>query len=221
MLLNCVVGEDSWESFGQQGDQTSQSQRKSILIFHWKEWCWSWSSNTLATWWEELTHWTRPWCWEGLKAIGEAGEDEMVGWRHWLNGHDFEQVPENSEGQGSLACCSPWGLKELDMTSLSLSWRPTRSSRTNTQKSYLFNYTGIQSKSRKSRYTSSNRRIWPWNTEWSRAKANRVLPKERTDHSKHPLPTTQETTLYVDVTRLSIPKSNSLYSGSQRWRSSI
>ena len=43
-------------------------------------------------------------------------EDEMVGWHHWLNGHESEQTPEDSEGQGSLACCSPWGHKELDMT---------------------------------------------------------------------------------------------------------
>ena len=40
----------------------------------------------------------------------------MVGWRHQLNGHEFEQTPGDSEGQGSLACCSPWGCKELDMT---------------------------------------------------------------------------------------------------------
>ena len=43
-------------------------------------------------------------------------EDEMVGWHHRLNGHEFEQAPENSEGQGSLACCSPWDHKESDMT---------------------------------------------------------------------------------------------------------
>ena len=41
-------------------------------------------------------------------------EDEMVGWHHQLNGHEFEQVPGDGEGQGSLACCSPWGCKELD-----------------------------------------------------------------------------------------------------------
>ena len=40
----------------------------------------------------------------------------MVGWHHWLNGHEFEQTPGDGEGQGSLACCSPWGHKELDMT---------------------------------------------------------------------------------------------------------
>ena len=40
----------------------------------------------------------------------------MVGWHHQLNGHEFEQVPGDGEGQGSLACCSPWGCKEWDMT---------------------------------------------------------------------------------------------------------
>ena len=43
-------------------------------------------------------------------------EDETVGWSHQLNGHEFEQIPGDSEGQGGLACCSPWGHKELDMT---------------------------------------------------------------------------------------------------------
>ena len=43
-------------------------------------------------------------------------EDEMVGWHHWLNGHEFEQILGDSEGQGKLACCSPWGCKELDKT---------------------------------------------------------------------------------------------------------
>ena len=50
---------------------TSQSQRKSALNIHWKDWCWS--SNTLATWCEELSHWKRPWCWERLRAGGEEG----------------------------------------------------------------------------------------------------------------------------------------------------
>ena len=43
-------------------------------------------------------------------------EDEIVGWYHSLNGHEFEQVLRDGEGQGSLVCCSPWGGKELDMT---------------------------------------------------------------------------------------------------------
>ena len=60
--------------------------------------------------------------------------------------------------------------------------------------------------------TWSNRQIWPWNTEWSRAKANRVLPREPTGHSKQSLPTTQEKTLHTDITRWSTPKSDWLYS---------
>ena len=50
-----------------------------------------------------------------------ATEDEMVGWHHWLDGHEFEQAPGVGDGQGSLACCSPWGHKDLDTTE-QLSW---------------------------------------------------------------------------------------------------
>ena len=45
-----------------------------------------------------------------------VAEDEMIGWHHWLNGHEFEQTLEDTEGQGSLACCSPWGRKDSDTT---------------------------------------------------------------------------------------------------------
>ena len=115
MLLKCGVGEDSWESLGLWRDQTSQSWRKSVLNIHWKDWCWTWSSNTLATWCEEPTHWKDPdagkdwrrWGWQGMM---------MVGWHHWLNGHESEQALGDSEGQGSLVFCSPLGHKELDMT---------------------------------------------------------------------------------------------------------
>ena len=59
-----------------------------------------------------------PWCWSGKDWRREKGttEDEIVGWHHQLNGHEFEQIPGDSEGQGSLVCCSPWGWKDLDMT---------------------------------------------------------------------------------------------------------
>ena len=77
MLLNCGVGEDSWESLGLQGDPTSPSWRKPVLNIHWKDWCWN--SNTLATWCE-LTQWKRPWWWKRLKAGGE-GDDR--GWDDW------------------------------------------------------------------------------------------------------------------------------------------
>ena len=80
MLLNCGVGEDSWESLGLQGDPTSPFWRRSVLNVHGKDWCWSWNFNTLATWWEELTHWKRPWCWERLKAGGEGNDRGWDGW---------------------------------------------------------------------------------------------------------------------------------------------
>ena len=54
---------------------------KSVLNIHWKDWCWSWNSNTLATRCEELTHWKRPWCWEWLKA---GGEGDNRGWDGWM-----------------------------------------------------------------------------------------------------------------------------------------
>ena len=91
-------------------------------------------------------------------------------------------------------------------------WRPTRPSRTNTNKRCLIHYRRLECKSRKSRATLRNRQIWPWSTEWSRAKANRILPRESSGHSKHPLPTTQEKTLHLDITRWSTPKSDWLYS---------
>ena len=91
--------------------------KKSTLIVHWKDWCWRWSSSTLATWYEE---WLigddldagKDWRQEEKR----MSEDEMVGWHHWLNGHEFEQTLGDNEGLGSPACCSPWGCKESDMT---------------------------------------------------------------------------------------------------------
>ena len=80
MPLNCGAGKDFYNSFGQRRDQASQSWRKSTLNIHWKDWCGSWSSNTLATWCEELTHWKRPWCWERLR----AGEGDNRGWDGWM-----------------------------------------------------------------------------------------------------------------------------------------
>ena len=90
MFLNCGVGEDSWEPLAR--DQISQSQRKSVLNIHWKHWCWSWSSSTLATWcknWligKELDS-------EKVWSQEEKGmtENEMVRWHFWLDGHEFVQ----------------------------------------------------------------------------------------------------------------------------------
>ena len=87
-------------------------------------------------------------------------------------------------------------------------WRRARPYRTNTKRRYPFHHRGLESKSRKSRHTWRNKQVWPWSTKWSRAKANRFLPREHTGHSKHPLPITQEMTLHMDITRLSILKSD-------------
>ena len=53
---------------------------------------------------------------EGKRRKKVAAEDEMVGWHHQLNGHEFEQTLGDSKGQGSLVCCSLWGGKESDTT---------------------------------------------------------------------------------------------------------
>ena len=116
MLLNCGVGGDSWESLGLQADPTSSSWRKSVLNIHWKDWCWCWSSNTLATWCEELTHLKGLSCWERLKVGEQDDRDDMVGWHHRLDGHEFGWTPRVGDGQWGLACCGSWGRKESDMT---------------------------------------------------------------------------------------------------------
>ena len=58
------------------------------------------------------------WCWEKIEGKRRRGvtQDEMIGWHHWLSGHEFEQTLVDSEGQGSHVCCNPWGHKESDMT---------------------------------------------------------------------------------------------------------
>ena len=103
----------------------------------------------------------------------------------------------------------PVMLKKLKLSGSMKTYRPFR---TNIQNGCPFHYRGLECKSRKSRNTWSNSQIWPWSTECGRAKTNRVLPRERTGHSKHPLPTTQEKTLHIDTTRWSTPKSDWLYS---------
>ena len=81
-----------------------------VLSVHWKDWCWSWNSNTLATWCKELTHWKRPWCWERLKAGGEGDDRGWDGWR--ASSTQWTWVSH----QGGLVCCGPRGYKALDMT---------------------------------------------------------------------------------------------------------
>ena len=120
MLLNCGVGEDSWEPLGLQGDQTSQSW---ILTGN-QSWIFTGSTDGEAEapvfWPPDAKNWLigkdpdagKDWRWEEKGTI----EDEMVGWHPWLDGHEFEQAPGVGEGQESLACSSPCGCKESDTT---------------------------------------------------------------------------------------------------------
>ena len=81
MLLNCGVGEDSWDSLGLQGDPISPSWRRSDLGVLWKDLCWSWNPHTLATWCKELTHWEKTSCLQRL-LLGGEGDDR--GWNGWM-----------------------------------------------------------------------------------------------------------------------------------------
>lgn len=60
--------------------------------------------------------WKRPWCGKDWGQEKWVTEDEMIGWQHWLNRHEFEQTPGDSERLGSRVCCSPWVHRESDMT---------------------------------------------------------------------------------------------------------
>ena len=113
MLLNNNVAEDSWESLGRRGNQTNQ-------FFKGNEF-WIFIGRTDAEaeapvlWPSDVKSWL---IWKDPDAgqdwrQDEKGmtEDELVGWHHRLDGHEFEQAPETGEGQGSLACCSLWVAK--------------------------------------------------------------------------------------------------------------
>ena len=82
MLLNCCIGEDSWESLELQGDPISPFWRRLALGFLWKDWCWSWNSSTLTTWCEELTHWKKTLMLGGIGGRRRRGRERM----RWLDG---------------------------------------------------------------------------------------------------------------------------------------
>ena len=81
MLLKGGVGEDFLRVPWTARRSNQSILKKSVLGVHWKDWCWSWNSNTLSTSCEELTHWKRPCCWEGL---GAGGEGDDRGWDGWM-----------------------------------------------------------------------------------------------------------------------------------------
>ena len=103
------------ESLGLQGDPTSQSSRKSIWVFIGR-------TDAEA---EAPVLWPPDAKSQFIRKDPDAGKDwrqeekgttadEMVGWQHWLNEHEFEQTLGDGEGQGSLVCCCPWGYKKLN-----------------------------------------------------------------------------------------------------------
>ena len=116
MLSNCGAGKDSWESPGQWRSNQSilkeinpeYSLEELILKLELQYFGHLMQSQLIGKHPKAGKYW-------GQEEKG-AIEDEMVGWYHWLNGHEFEQTLGASEGQGSLVCCSSWGCKESDMT---------------------------------------------------------------------------------------------------------
>ena len=149
MLLNCGVGEDSWESLGLQGDPTGWDgwmAPPTRWTWVWVDsWSWWWTGRpgvlrfmgsqrvghdwvTELNWTEHISRVEAPILWspevkswligkdlDAGKDWGQeekgAAQNEMVGWHHRLNGRECEPIPGDSEGQGSLACCSLQGHK--------------------------------------------------------------------------------------------------------------
>ena len=118
MLLNCGVGEDSWESLGLRGDPTSPFWRRSALGFLFGRN--DAKAETPVLWPPHENSWLigkdsdagRDW---GQEEKGMT-EDEMAGWHHGLNGLESEWTPGVGDGQGGLACCDSGGQKESDTT---------------------------------------------------------------------------------------------------------
>ena len=122
MLLNCGIGEDSWESLSLQGDPTSPFWKWSALGFLWRN---DAEAETSVLWPPHVKSWLigkdsdagKDWAQE------EKGttEDEMAGWHHWLDTRESEWAPGDGDGQGGLACCDSWGHKESN-TPERLNW---------------------------------------------------------------------------------------------------
>ena len=117
MLLNCGVGEDSWESLGLQGDPTSHSEGDQPWDFFGRN---DAKAETPVLWPSHVKSWLigkdsdagRDWGQEEKRTT----EDEMAGWHHWLDRRESEWTLGVGDGQGGLVCCNSWGHKELDTT---------------------------------------------------------------------------------------------------------
>ena len=117
MLLNCGVGEGSWESLGLQEDPPVHSEGDQSWDFFGRN---DTKAETPILWPPHAKSWLigkdsdagRDW---GQEEKGMT-EDEMGGWHHWLDGRESEWIPGTGDGQGGLVCCHSWGRKESDMT---------------------------------------------------------------------------------------------------------
>ena len=128
MLLNCGVGEDSWESLDCKEIQPVYSEGDQPWDFFWRN---DAKAETPVLWPPHAKTWLigkdfdagRDW---GQEEKGMT-EDEMAGWHHGLDGHESEWSPGVGDGQGGLACCDSWRRKELDRTELvkwtELNWK--------------------------------------------------------------------------------------------------
>ena len=87
-----------------------------LCRYHWRDWCWSWNSNTLPPDLESWLIWKDPDAGKDWRQEKGTIEDEMVGWHHQHNGHGFGWTSGVGDGQGGLACCGSWGRKESDTT---------------------------------------------------------------------------------------------------------
>ena len=117
MLLNCGVGEDSWESLGLKGDPTIFPKGDQSWVFIRRT---DVEAETPILWSADVKSWL---IWKDSNAGKDWGqeekgmtEDEMVAWHHRLNEHEFGKTLGVGNGQRGLVCCSSWGCKELDTT---------------------------------------------------------------------------------------------------------
>ena len=112
MFLNCGVGEDSWESLGLQGDPTSPFEGDQPWGFFGRI---DAKAETPVLWPPHAKSWLIGKDSDAGRDSGqeekETIEDEMAGWHHWLDGHEFEWTPGVGDGQGGLVCCDSWGHK--------------------------------------------------------------------------------------------------------------
>ena len=117
MLLNCGAGEDSWEFLGHKEIKPINPKGNQPKISIGRI---DFEAETPVLWPPDVKDWLTGKDpddeKDGEKEAKGIAKDQRVGWHPWLNEHEFEQTPGDSEGQGNLACCSAQGLKESDMT---------------------------------------------------------------------------------------------------------